>query len=55
VWFGLANPDGSVDSRSMTFPGNRDDIRRRATTAALSLLWRRLERDILTTGSVHSS
>jgi len=55
VWFGLANPDGSVDSRSMTFPGNRDDIRRRATTAALSLLWRRLERDILTPGSVHSS
>ena len=55
VWFGLANPDGSVDTRSMTFPGNRDDIRRRAMTAALSLVWRRLERDISEASSVHTA
>jgi nicotinamide-nucleotide amidase len=55
VWFGLANADGSVDTKSMTFPGNRDDVRRRATTAALSLLWRRLERDLSAPASVHSS
>ena len=45
VWFGIANPDGSVSARSMTFPGNRDDVRRRATTTALSLVWRVLESD----------
>ena len=55
VWFGLANADGSVDTESMTFPGNRDDVRRRATTAALSLLWRRLERDLSARASVHSA
>ena len=43
VWFGYAGPDGSAEAVKMTFPGTRADIRTRATTAALSLIWRRLE------------
>ncbi|HTW85665.1 MAG TPA: competence/damage-inducible protein A [Candidatus Sulfotelmatobacter sp.] len=42
VWFALALPDGSVETRRVTFPGTRSDIRERATIAALGLLWRRL-------------
>ena len=52
VWFGLADADGSADAVKMTFPGTRDDIRSRATTAALNLLWRRLESNILAQGVV---
>jgi nicotinamide-nucleotide amidase len=42
VYFGLATPDGTFVRRA-TFPGTRADIRQRAVTAALNLLWRRLE------------
>ena len=52
VWFGLAVADGSADAIKMTFPGTRADIRTRATTAALSLIWRRLERNISVHGVV---
>ena len=31
--------------RRLTLPGNRDDVRRRATVAALNLLWQHLDRD----------
>lgn len=31
--------------RRITLPGNRDDVRRRATVAALNLLWQQLDRD----------
>ena len=46
VWFGLAIASDSTEAIKMTFPGTRDDIRTRATTSALNLVWRRLERDI---------
>jgi nicotinamide-nucleotide amidase len=45
VWFALALGDGEMETRRLTFPGSRADIRERATAAALGLLWRRLERD----------
>jgi PncC family amidohydrolase len=43
VWLALASAEGSVQTRRVTFPGNRAEIRERATVAALSLLWRFLE------------
>ena len=46
VWFALAFEDGEIETRKLTFPGNRTDIRERATVAALGLLWRRIERDV---------
>ncbi|HEX3549515.1 MAG TPA: competence/damage-inducible protein A [Candidatus Elarobacter sp.] len=46
VWFALAFGD-EVETRRLTFPGNRADIRSRATVAALGLLWRRIEREAL--------
>ena len=45
VWFALALGDGEMETRRLTFPGSRADIRERASVAALGLLWRRLERD----------
>ena len=47
VWFALAFGDGEIETRRLTFPGDRTDIRERATVAALGLLWRRIERDVL--------
>jgi nicotinamide-nucleotide amidase len=47
VWFALALGDGEIETRRLTFPGTRSDIRERATVAALGLIWRRLEREIL--------
>jgi len=46
VWFALAFGDGEIETRRLTFPGNRADIRERATVAALGLIWRRIERDV---------
>ncbi|BDE06329.1 CinA-like protein [Vulcanimicrobium alpinum] len=43
VWFAIASPDGEVETRRMTFPGDRADVRDRASIAALSLLWHRLQ------------
>jgi nicotinamide-nucleotide amidase len=43
VYLALAAADG-IEVRRVTFPGTRDDVRRRSIVAALSLLWRRLER-----------
>ncbi|MEA2664652.1 MAG: nicotinamide-nucleotide amidase, partial [Candidatus Eremiobacteraeota bacterium] len=45
VWFALAAASGEAQTRRLTFPGNRADIRDRATVAALGLIWRHLERD----------
>jgi nicotinamide-nucleotide amidase len=45
VWFALALQSGETETRRLTFPGNRADIRDRATVAALGLIWRHLERD----------
>ena len=52
VWFALAFGDGEIETRKLTFPGNRTDIRERATVAALGLLWRRIERDVPTNSAV---
>lgn len=41
VWFGLLQ-GGVVDSVRMQFPGDRSEVRARATQAALFGLWRRL-------------
>ncbi|HYZ17432.1 MAG TPA: competence/damage-inducible protein A [Candidatus Acidoferrum sp.] len=46
VWFALALGDGEIETRRLTFPGTRADIRERATVSALNLIWRRLERDV---------
>jgi nicotinamide-nucleotide amidase len=43
VWFGFAGPEGSAQATRLNFPGTRADIRNRAATAALGLIWRRLE------------
>ncbi len=48
VWFALAGPDGTTETHRLTFPGERSDIRDRATMTAQSILWRRLERDLPT-------
>jgi nicotinamide-nucleotide amidase len=45
VWFALAGPDGVVETRRVTYPGTRTDIRDRATMTALALLWRRVDTD----------
>lgn len=42
VYLALAAADG-VEVRRVTFPGTRDDVRRRSIIASLNLLWRRLE------------
>jgi len=46
VWYALSLGDDEIETRRLTFPGSRSDIRERATVAALGLLWRRLERDV---------
>ena len=43
VWFALV-ADGEPRTYRATFPGNRSDIRARATMAGLSAIWRYLER-----------
>ncbi|MGH7327435.1 MAG: nicotinamide-nucleotide amidohydrolase family protein, partial [Polyangiaceae bacterium] len=43
VWFALV-ADGEPRTYRATFPGERSDIRARATMAALSAIWRYLER-----------
>jgi nicotinamide-nucleotide amidase len=45
VWFALVDDAGNVTTHRTTFPGQRSDIRDRATTSALSIVWRRLERE----------
>ena len=42
VWFSLSTSDGSHLTRSVTLPGQRADIRDRATTVAMHLLRRLL-------------
>ena len=45
VWFALAGPGGHVETRRVTLPGSRDDVRRRAVIAGLNLTWRQVERE----------
>jgi nicotinamide-nucleotide amidase len=49
VWFALVDDAGEVETYSRTFPGQRSDIRDRAATTGLSLVWRRLERNLTPT------
>jgi nicotinamide-nucleotide amidase len=44
VWFALVDDTGVVTTQRSTFPGQRMDVRDRATMTALSVIWRRLER-----------
>ncbi len=43
VYFGLATPHETL-VRKLTFPGTRADVRHRAVTTALNLVWRHLDR-----------
>ena len=50
VYVALARADGDAEVRRLTLPGSRDDVRRRATLAALDMLWRYLDRAALPVG-----
>lgn len=39
VWFGLAGPQGEVLTRRECFDGDRESVRRQATTYVLETLW----------------
>ncbi|TGK79365.1 nicotinamide-nucleotide amidohydrolase family protein [Leptospira bourretii] len=43
VWIGLKTPDGSVQTHSYIFPGNREGIRENASNTALFLLYQSLK------------
>jgi nicotinamide-nucleotide amidase len=45
TYIAVAGSDGAVDVRRFTFPGGREDVRRRATLAALNLIWRKLDKE----------
>lgn len=45
VWLSVAGPDGAALTRSVNLPGERADVRDRATTVALHLLGRLLARE----------
>ena len=44
VWFALAGPEPEPRTYRATFPGDRSDVRSRSAMAALSAIWRYLER-----------
>jgi nicotinamide-nucleotide amidase len=44
VWIGVETPDGA-EVRKLDYPGNREEVRRRATVATLALLWQRLREE----------
>lgn len=44
VYIAIVMRDGEATVRRLTLPGNRDDVRRRSTLAALNLLWRHLDK-----------
>ncbi|PJZ45575.1 nicotinamide-nucleotide amidohydrolase family protein [Leptospira brenneri] len=43
VWIGLKTPDGSIETHSYIFPGNRESIRENASNTALFLLYQSLK------------
>jgi nicotinamide-nucleotide amidase len=45
VWIAFAYGDQGMETRHLTFPGQRSDIRERATVAALGLIWRSVGAD----------
>jgi len=46
VYIAVAGNDGEDVVRRLTLPGNRDDVRNRATVAALGLVWRYLNKTL---------
>jgi PncC family amidohydrolase len=40
MWMALAHGAEGIETRRLTFPGERSDIHMRGTIAALSLVWR---------------
>ena len=44
VWLAVADASGAT-ARKTTWPGSRDDVRRRSVTAALNLAWRHLKKE----------
>jgi nicotinamide-nucleotide amidase len=46
VYVAVGTSAGETTVRRLTLPGNRDDIRRRATVGALNLLWQHLDRAV---------
>jgi len=44
VYAAVASRHGNTTVRRLTLPGNRDDVRRRATVAALNVLWQYLDK-----------
>ncbi len=46
VWYAVAFGEDEIETRRLTFPGSRGDIRERAAIAGLGFLWRRLEREV---------
>lgn len=45
TYVAVGGRDGVVEVRRFTFPGGRADVRRRATLAALNLIWRKLDKE----------
>ncbi|MBD5657155.1 MAG: competence/damage-inducible protein A [Candidatus Eremiobacteraeota bacterium] len=45
TFIAVAERGGACEVRRFTFPGTRDDVRRRATLAALNLIWRELDKE----------
>lgn len=45
VWIARASRGEETDARLFRFPGNREDVRQRAVTAALWMLWDRIRSD----------
>ncbi|MCW7471468.1 nicotinamide-nucleotide amidohydrolase family protein [Leptospira kanakyensis] len=43
VWIGIKSPDGSIETHSYIFPGNRESIRENASNTALFLLYQSLK------------
>ncbi|TGL90171.1 nicotinamide-nucleotide amidohydrolase family protein [Leptospira congkakensis] len=43
VWIGIKSPEGSIETHSYIFPGNRESIRENASNTALFLLYQSLK------------
>jgi nicotinamide-nucleotide amidase len=55
VYVALGTAGGETIVRRLTLPGNREEVRRRATLSALDLLWRYLDGDETATAATSSA